>query len=60
MGFSTLDTVAFVGYFLIVGMVAVLAGRREKEAADYFLAGRSDFNNQHSTLGYQVSNDRNP
>ena len=41
MGFNVLDTVAFVGYFLVIAAVAVIAGRREREAADYFLAGRN-------------------
>ncbi|UCF19035.1 MAG: sodium/solute symporter [Gemmatimonadota bacterium] len=41
MNFSALDTCAFVGYFLIVAFVAGVAGRREREAADYFLAGRN-------------------
>ncbi|MEE9132073.1 MAG: sodium/solute symporter [Gemmatimonadota bacterium] len=41
MGFSALDTIAFVAYFLVVALVAVIAGRREREAADYFLAGRN-------------------
>lgn len=41
MGFSALDTVAFVGYFIVIAVVAVVAGRREREAADYFLAGRN-------------------
>ena len=41
MGFSALDTVAFVAYFLVVAAVAIVAGRRGKEAADYFLAGRN-------------------
>ena len=41
MAFTTLDTVAFVAYFLVVAAVAVIAGRREKVAADYFLAGRN-------------------
>ncbi len=41
MSFSVLDTIAFVAYFLIVALVAVIAGRREREAADYFLAGRN-------------------
>jgi SSS family solute:Na+ symporter len=41
VGFSTLDTFAFVAYFLVVAAVAVIAGRREKVAADYFLAGRN-------------------
>ena len=41
MNFSTVDVLAFVGYFLLVGVVAVVASRREREAADYFLAGRN-------------------
>ena len=41
MSFSALDTIAFVAYFLVVALVAVIAGRREREAADYFLAGRN-------------------
>ena len=41
MNFTTLDTVAFVGYFVVVVLVAVMASRREREAADYFLAGRN-------------------
>jgi SSS family solute:Na+ symporter len=41
MGFSALDTVAFVAYFLVIALVAIVAGRRENEAADYFLAGRN-------------------
>ncbi len=41
MSFSHFDTVAFLAYFLVVGLVAVLASRRERVAADYFLAGRS-------------------
>ena len=39
MGFSLLDTVVFVSYFLVIAAVAFIAGRREREAADYFLAG---------------------
>jgi SSS family solute:Na+ symporter len=35
-----LDTLALVAYFLVVGIVAVVASRRERVAADYFLAGR--------------------
>ena len=41
MSFSTLDIVIFVGYFIVVALVAVIASRREREAADYFLAGRN-------------------
>jgi hypothetical protein len=41
MNFSRLDLTVFVLYFLVVGVVAVLASRREKLAADYFLAGRN-------------------
>ena len=41
MNFSTFDTIAFVAYFLVVATVAVLVSRREREAADYFLAGRN-------------------
>ena len=41
MNFTTLDTVAFLAYFLIVGAVAVAVSRRERDAADYFLAGRN-------------------
>jgi SSS family solute:Na+ symporter len=41
VGFTALDTFAFVAYFLVVAAVAVIAGRREKVAADYFLAGRN-------------------
>ena len=41
MDFSRLDTLAFLGYFLVVGLVAVIAGRRQRDAADYFLAGRN-------------------
>jgi len=31
--FSSLDTLAFIGYFLVVGLVAVIASRRERVAA---------------------------
>jgi SSS family solute:Na+ symporter len=42
VNFTTLDTLAFVGYFVVVLLVAVIASRREREeAADYFLAGRN-------------------
>jgi SSS family solute:Na+ symporter len=41
MSFSTLDVIIFFGYFVVVGAVAVVASRRERVAADYFLAGRN-------------------
>jgi SSS family solute:Na+ symporter len=41
MNFSALDSTAFIGYFFLVGAVAVIASRRERKAADYFLAGRN-------------------
>jgi len=41
MDFSTLDVVIFAGYFVVVAAVAVVASRRERVAADYFLAGRN-------------------
>ena len=41
MNFSTFDITAFIGYFVIVAVVAVVVSRREKVAADYFLAGRN-------------------
>lgn len=40
MSFSTLDVVAFVAYFVVIAAVAVAVSRRERIAADYFLAGR--------------------
>jgi len=41
MNFSTLDITAFLGYFVLVAVVAVVVSRKEREAADYFLAGRN-------------------
>lgn len=41
MSFSTFDTLVFVGYFVVVAVVALLVSRREREAADYFLASRN-------------------
>jgi SSS family solute:Na+ symporter len=41
LDFSPLDLTAFLGYFVLVGAVAVIVSRREKVAADYFLAGRN-------------------
>lgn len=40
MSFSSFDIVVFGGYFVIVAAIAVLVSRREREAADYFLASR--------------------
>jgi len=34
LNFSSLDTLAFICYFLVVGLVAVIASRRERVAAD--------------------------
>lgn len=41
MSFTSFDTVAFLAYFLLVGVVAIVVSRRERQAADYFLAGRN-------------------
>ncbi len=41
MSLSSLDIVAFLGYFAVVGVVVVVVSRREREAKDYFLAGRN-------------------
>ncbi len=41
MNFTTFDSITFLAYFVLVGSVAVLVSRRERRAADYFLAGRS-------------------
>jgi SSS family solute:Na+ symporter len=41
VSFTTFDTIAFLVYFVLVGGVAVLVSRRERKAADYFLAGRN-------------------
>ena len=41
MNFSTFDLTAFISYFVVVALVAIVVSRREKEAADYFLAGRN-------------------
>jgi SSS family solute:Na+ symporter len=41
LSFTTPDIIAFGGYFLVVALVAVIASRRERDAADYFLAGRN-------------------
>jgi len=34
LDFSPLDLTAFLGYFVLVGVVAVVVSRREKVAAD--------------------------
>ncbi|MGD2122099.1 MAG: sodium/solute symporter [Gemmatimonadota bacterium] len=41
MDFSPFDLTAFIGYFVLVAAVAIIVSRREKVAADYFLAGRN-------------------
>lgn len=41
MEWSPLDTAAIVAYFLVIAVIGVVAGRRERVAADYFLAGRA-------------------
>jgi SSS family solute:Na+ symporter len=41
VNFTTFDSITFLAYFVLVGSVAVLVSRRERRAADYFLAGRS-------------------
>jgi SSS family solute:Na+ symporter len=41
MNFSTFDLTAFISYFVVVAAVAIVVSRREKVAADYFLAGRN-------------------
>jgi SSS family solute:Na+ symporter len=41
VNFTTLDTLVFLSYFVLVVLVAVIVSRREREAADYFLAGRN-------------------
>ncbi len=41
MSLSSLDVVAFLAYFAVVGIVVVAVSRREREAKDYFLAGRN-------------------
>lgn len=41
MNLSPFDVVVFVSYFVLIALVAVIVTRREKEAADYFLAGRN-------------------
>jgi hypothetical protein len=40
LNFHLFDTPAFVAYFLVVGIVAVVASRREHVAADSFLTGQ--------------------
>jgi len=41
MNLSSFDVIAFVTYFVVVGIVVVAVSRREREAEDYFLAGRN-------------------
>jgi SSS family solute:Na+ symporter len=41
MSFDTLDVVTFGGFLLLVVVVSLYAGRRERSTEDYFLAGRS-------------------
>ena len=41
MDFSALDWFLFLGYFAAVAAIAVVAGRQERDSADYFLAGRT-------------------
>jgi len=41
MNLSSFDVFAFLGYFVIVAIVVVAVSRREREAKDYFLAGRN-------------------
>lgn len=41
MNFSPFDLTAFLAYFVVVAAIAILVSRREKDSADYFLAGRN-------------------
>ncbi len=41
MNLSPFDIFAFVAYFAVVAIVVVAVSRREREAKDYFLAGRN-------------------
>ncbi|MBI2402630.1 MAG: sodium/solute symporter [Gemmatimonadetes bacterium] len=41
MEWSPLDTAAILAYFLGIAVIGLVAGRRERVAADYFLAGRA-------------------
>ncbi len=41
MTFSALDALVFLSYFGVVALVAMVASRKERVAADYFLAGRN-------------------
>ena len=41
MNLTTLDLVVFVGFLAVVIAVSLWAGRRERSAEDYFLAGRT-------------------
>lgn len=41
MSLSSFDVFAFVAYFIVVAVVVIAVSRREREAKDYFLAGRN-------------------
>ena len=41
MNLAPRDIAAFAAYFIVVVVVAVVVSRRERDAADYFLAGRN-------------------
>lgn len=41
MKWSALDTTVIIGYFIAIAVIGIVAGRRERVAADYFLAGRA-------------------
>ena len=41
MNLAPLDVAAFLAYFVVIVVVAVVVSRRERDAADYFLAGRN-------------------
>jgi len=41
MNLAPLDIAAFAAYFVVIVVVAVVVSRRERDAADYFLAGRN-------------------
>jgi SSS family solute:Na+ symporter len=41
MEWSALDTTVIIGYFITIAVIGIVAGRRERAAADYFLAGRA-------------------
>jgi len=41
VAWSPLDTATIIAYFLAIAAIGLFAGRRERVAADYFLAGRA-------------------